>query len=232
MGVFLVVACAVAALLAVGQVTLLLLPRARRIVGARRPPTNPSTRHVQGSRTKPRAVRRFGTVVRVAEGAALGLLVAATLAVGLVVFGPRLLPYQALVVRSGSMSPAIPTGSLVLYHKVPSSSVHPGQVILYNEPHDPGVSITHRVVRLVDTSSGRYFVTKGDANGTPDPWQVAARGAGWIVVWHVPDVGYALVALQSTPARLLLVTVPAFLLGALLLLETWMPGRPSATEAS
>ena len=43
--------------------------------------------------------------------------------------GPRFLPYQALIVRSGSMSPAIPTGSVVVYSKAQASQLHVGQII-------------------------------------------------------------------------------------------------------
>ena len=45
--------------------------------------------------------------------------IAAIIAVALlaVTVGPKVFPYQALVVRSGSMSPTIPTGSIVFYQQ-------------------------------------------------------------------------------------------------------------------
>ncbi len=46
-------------------------------------------------------------------------------------------------------------------------------------------------------------------------------GKGWIARFHVPSVGYALVYLQSTLARLLLLVIPAILLGAITLFEIW-----------
>jgi hypothetical protein len=30
------------------------------------------------------------------------------------------------------------------------------------------------------SATGRYFVTKGDANGAPDDWRVPAVGTGWV----------------------------------------------------
>ena len=151
------------------------------------------------------------------------LVVAGLVVLGLlaVTVGPRFLPYQALIVRSGSMSPAIPTGSIVFYRKIDSSNVKVGDVIVFAKPGDPSEKVTHRVYRIGTGPTGRYFITKGDANGTPDDWQVPAVGTGWIAAFHLPTVGYALVYLQSTLARLLLLVIPAILLGGITLYEIW-----------
>jgi signal peptidase len=135
--------------------------------------------------------------------------------------GPRFLPYQALVVRSGSMSPTIPTGSVVFYRKVASSQVKVGDVIVFNAPGHDGLRVTHRVHAIRTGANGRYFITKGDANAAPDDWHVPAVGTGWVETAHVPEVGYLLYALQSTVARLLLLVIPALVLGAITLREVW-----------
>jgi signal peptidase len=149
---------------------------------------------------------------------AAGLIVLGLLAITI---GPRFLPYQALIVRSGSMSPTIPTGSIVFYTKIDSSKVKVGDVIVFQKPGSTNEKVTHRVYKIGQGATGRYFITKGDANGTPDDWQVPAVGTGWIARFHVPTVGYALVDLQSTLARLLLLVIPAILLGAITLYEIW-----------
>jgi signal peptidase I len=163
------------------------------------------------------------------------LLVVVTLVVILLVaitVGPRVFPYQALVVRSGSMSPAIPTGSIVFYRSVASDKVKVGDVIVFNEPGETNKKVTHRVYQISTDATGRYFTTKGDANGTPDDWRVPAVGKGWIAVFHIPVVGYVLYDLQSTLARLLLLLVPAVLLGAITLYEIWHDrGKPRGTPA-
>lgn len=148
---------------------------------------------------------------------------AAVVVVGLlaVTVGPRFLPYQALVVRSGSMAPAIPTGSIVFYNKVNASKVKVGQVIVFNRPGSQNEKVTHRVYKIATGATGRYFITKGDANGVPDDWQVPAVGTGWVAKFHIPTVGYALADLQSTTARLLLLLIPALLLGLITLYEIW-----------
>jgi signal peptidase len=160
----------------------------------------------------------------------LAMIAAGLVVLGLVAItiGPRFLPYQALIVRSGSMSPTIPTGSIVFYTKIPSSKVKVGNVIVFSKPGDPSEKVTHRVYQIGQNATGPYFITKGDANGTPDDWRVPAVGTGWIARFHLPSVGYALVYLKSTLARLLLLVIPAILLGAITLYEIWQDrGRGS-----
>lgn len=151
------------------------------------------------------------------------MLAAGVVAVGLfaITVGPRFLPYQALIVRSGSMAPTIPTGSIVFYKKKDASKVKVGDVIVFGRPGVPNEKVTHRVVKIGKSSTGRYFITKGDANGTPDDWQVPAVGTGWVSAFHIPTIGYALVDLQSTIGRLLLLIIPALALGAITLYEIW-----------
>jgi signal peptidase len=163
------------------------------------------------------------------------LLGVATLLVLTLLFlnvGPRLFPYQALIVRSGSMAPTIPTGSLNLYRKVNADQLHVGQIILFTDPLDPSVQITHRIYAIQGGAQGRYFITKGDANAVPDNWQVPAVGSGWTVFWHVPDVGYALSALESTDARVVLIGVPIFLLLVLEVRDRTRKKRPRGRHST
>ena len=157
---------------------------------------------------------------RMAAAGVVGLLAVTML---LVSVGPRFLPYQSLVVRSGSMSPNIPTGSLVLYHRAAATQIKVGDVIVFAKPGSADEKVTHRVYRIVEGPNGRYFETKGDANGAPDAWRIAATGTGWVAFAHVPDVGYVLGYLQTGAARMLLIVIPALLLGALTLVEIWRP---------
>jgi signal peptidase I len=143
--------------------------------------------------------------------------------------GPRVLPYQALVVRSGSMSPTIPTGSIVFYRKIDAAKVKVGQVIVFNRPGVAGERVTHRVVKIGTGPTGKYFETKGDANASPDDWRIPAVGTGWRATFHVPKIGYLLADLQSTTARLLLLLIPALGLGIITLSEMWRERKRGAS---
>jgi signal peptidase I len=151
------------------------------------------------------------------------LAFAAIVVIGLLALtvGPRIFPYQALVVRSGSMAPTIPTGSVVFYHRLAASKVKVGQIIVFDRPGQAGERVTHRVYKISSDATGRYFQTKGDANGSPDNWRVPAVGNGWVAGFHVPIAGYVLYDLQSTTARLLLLLIPALGLGLITVTEIW-----------
>ena len=169
-----------------------------------------------GTTRQPSLPRLAAKVASLLVMAALGAVVLGLLAVSV---GPRFLPYQALVVRSGSMAPAIPTGSIVFYHQVAAANIKVGDIVAFSKPGEPSERVTHRVFKIGVGSSGRYFKTKGDANAIPDDWRVPAVGKGWVASFHVPYAGYALADLQSTTARLLLLAVPALLLGLITFYE-------------
>jgi signal peptidase len=183
--------------------------------------TSPTTPPSGSERAVTPEPSRAGVAVRVVGW--LLMILAGLVVLGLlaVTVGPRFLPYQALVVRSGSMSPGIPTGSIVFYRKTTAAKVKAGDIIVFAKPGDAQERVTHRVVQVKTGPAGRYFVTKGDANGTPDDWRVPAVGTGWVASFHVARAGYALVYMRSTFARLLLLVFPAILLGAITLYEIW-----------
>ncbi|MGH3009786.1 MAG: signal peptidase I [Gaiellaceae bacterium] len=138
-----------------------------------------------------------------------------------ITIGPRLFSYQALVVRSGSMAPTIPVGSIVFYRPIAADQVKVRDIIVFSEPGQPNTKVTHRVVGIGTGPTGRYFLTKGDANGGQDDWHIPAVGTGWKDVFHVPYVGYILFDIQSTYGRLLLLLVPAAVLALITLWEIW-----------
>ncbi|HVU76160.1 MAG TPA: signal peptidase I [Gaiellaceae bacterium] len=179
--------------------------------------------------TTPVKSRQFDLAAKIASWVLVALAAIVAVALLAVTVGPRVLPYQALVVRSGSMSPTIPTGSIVFYHKVAAAKVKVGDVIVFQKPGQTNEKVTHRVFKISNGADGRYFTTKGDANGAPDDWRVPAVGEGWVASFHIPTIGYALAGLESTLGRLLLLAVPAALLGLITLYEIWRDrGRKEA----
>jgi signal peptidase len=125
--------------------------------------------------------RRIVTAVLVALAAGvLGLL-------ALTVLLPRLASGAALTVRSGSMSPALGVGDLVIDRHVDPGTLRVGDIATYEQPS--GVLITHRIVAIRGTGTSRSFTFRGDANPVADPSRVPAdaiRGELW---FSVPYVG-------------------------------------------
>jgi hypothetical protein len=54
---------------------------------------------------------------------------------------------------------------------------------------------------------------------------VPGTGNGWRYAFAIPQLGYALSALQSDIGRMVLLVIPTFLLVGLLLVEIWLPAR-------
>jgi signal peptidase I len=161
--------------------------------------------------------------------ALLGLVVAVIL---LISVGPRVLPYETFFVRSGSMEPTIETGSMIFLTKVDASDLDKGDIITFDRPDKPGTLVTHRIFSVETNDQGRFFRTKGDANGTPDPWSVPASGTGWRYSFNIPKVGFVFGYLGTARARFALLAIPAVLLGALSLVDIWRPAPAAPASRS
>ena len=161
----------------------------------------------------PETKRGLGGTVREAAlttGALLGLICVAA-AVAAVVFG-----ITPLVFRSGSMEPAIDTGSLALAQTVPAVDVGVGDVI--SVVRTDGTNITHRVADIVDVNGNTAeLVLKGDANDVADPDTYIITDADRVVV-HVPYMGY-FVTWLNTPYAWGIGTI----LSTSLILTAWRP---------
>jgi signal peptidase len=117
------------------------------------------------------------------------------------VVGPRLYPFESFYVRSGSMSPTVPVGALVIATRAPAAQLGRGDVIVFRRPGRPGTMIVHRIYAVVQTPTGRVFMTKGDANGGPDDWEVAATGDGWRAEYSIARAGFMVGWLHAALSR-------------------------------
>jgi signal peptidase I len=119
--------------------------------------------------------------------------------------------WKALTVPTSSMSPAIQPGSLVLMHSVPNSELRVGDVITYANPQKPGTTITHRITDKYNINGNvPAFITKGDANTSPDQPIVGGMVKGK-VIWTVPIIGKWLEWTKTWAGVALLVYLPALI---------------------
>lgn len=109
---------------------------------------------------------------------------------------PRIFGCQIYTVVSGSMEPAIPTGSIVYVKNVEASEIDQGEVIAFYSDHDTGAIITHRVVKNQVVSG--EFITKGDANEKEDVTPVDYDRLIGKVVFSMPVLG-SLLAIVAEP---------------------------------
>src|SRR5205085_788492 len=73
-------------------------------------------------------------------------------------------------------------------------------------------------------------VTKGDANTGVERWKVSADGTLGRVEYHVWHLGYLLYWMRGPLGRILLVVLPALLLGVYELIRIWRPREQSDTD--
>jgi signal peptidase len=132
---------------------------------------------------------------------------------------PRLFGYETLVVLSGSMGDAAPTGSVVVGRRTPAEDVEVGDVILMRREAQPPV--LHRVIEKVRRDGETVVRTKGDANPRPDPDLYVLRGSTTTPALVVPYGGYLLGYASTRVGWLLLVVLPMTVLCALRLVALW-----------
>lgn len=108
---------------------------------------------------------------------------------GMLIFCLQLLGIRADIVMSGSMEPALKTGSLVFtntHEKEPET----GEIITFQVGNS---RVTHRLIRI---EKGCY-VTKGDSNDWEDSSLVYRDQMIGTVLFSIPYLGYAAAFLKT-----------------------------------
>jgi len=144
------------------------------------------------------------------------VLIVATGLVAALVVVPKVMGGMSLTVLTGSMEPRIKPGDIVVTRGVDVASaanLSIGDVITFLPYPDDPTLVTHRIIGKSVNSSGKSFITQGDANNAPDTWgpvhdfQVRGQLAyvvpkiGWLRHWTghagpwlLPAVGAVLIA--------------------------------------
>lgn len=129
--------------------------------------------------------------------------------------------FRIFVITSGSMEPAIKSGSMIITQ--PQARYHHGQVITFyveksthqafqDSSKNNLVIVTHRVVSSLISNGQRSYITQGDANSYPDKTAVSQQyviGRVWLVI---PFVGIFLIWIYSKLGFYFLVLLPVSLI--------------------
>ena len=137
--------------------------------------------------------RLLGLIARVGQLALWALLLGFLVLVAI----PRFTPFDVLVVRGGSMEPAIHLGSVVIVDRGARAPAV-GSIVSFHDP-EAGI-VTHRVVAL----NGSGYVTKGDANRAQDATRRTPADVYGTAVLSVPLAGFVIHTLQQPVAFLVL----------------------------
>jgi signal peptidase len=143
----------------------------------------------------------FNTIyyVLVAGMVTVALLLLATLA-------PIPGNFKVKIVKSGSMEPAIMTGSIVVDEA--ASAYNVGDVITFGPESATQIPTTHRIV-AISAAPDPVYTTKGDANDAADVSVTHLSDIHGKVILTVPCLGYILSFARTTLGFALIVGVPA-----------------------
>ena len=126
---------------------------------------------------------------------------------------PRAFGYEIYTVISGSMEPAIPTGSLVYVKYVQPESVQTDDVIAFYGTDADGSIVTHRVVS--NSAAMGNFITKGDANAENDMHPIPYDNYIGKVQRTIPKLGGIFQTITGTQGKI----AAASMIGLAIVLE-------------
>jgi signal peptidase I len=139
------------------------------------------------------AVKFTGVVAaRAYMGVIIGLI--------LLSVAPLLVQWHPTIVTSGSMEPNVMTGDIIAAEPVSQDSlkaggVTVGQVLLADNPAQPGHLYTHRITRILPDNAG--YITKGDANVKEDATPLPIKNVVGIEKLRVPYAGLPIQKLRN-----------------------------------
>jgi signal peptidase len=164
-----------------------------------------------------RALRRSYDVMTTLLSIVIAMVGALALVISIATHHARygqytVLGHPVLVVLSGSMSPAIRTGDLIVDSRVnaaQAASLGVGQIATFATAPGSTTYITHRIIRVVHGADGAVgYVTKGDANPSADTPPRAASLVVGVFDHKIPRGGYLLDSLHRPLVLALLVASP------------------------
>jgi signal peptidase I len=200
------------------------LTRRPRPQPARSAPSPPGTPGVG------RGILRVGRRV---AGALSSLALAAAIVVLLAIgVAPHIFGFRTVTMLSGSMSPLIRPGDVIIDTPEPLAAVKVGQIITFHTPTATGYVDSHRVIQVQHQKDGAVLIrTKGDANKSPDAWVAELHGrTAWRERFVIRHLGYLIHLLRGPAIHVLLLwIVPALLVGWALV-TIWR--RPASSEAA
>ena len=125
----------------------------------------------------------------------LPLVIPTLMIVLLVYFTSGYFRFHAIAIASGSMSPNINKGDVVVIEKTHDyQNIDIGQVIAYKKGN---IVVVHRLIKKINVDGKYYFYTKGDANADADNYYITEDAIIGIVNIKIPIIGYPTVWINS-----------------------------------
>lgn len=141
-------------------------------------------------------------ITKIAGWVVTGIIVLFLAGLAFIHFSPG---YSFSLVRSGSMTPTIRVGDMIVTRPAVKAAVHPGTIVMYQHA---SALITHRVLSV----NGDTVTTKGDALQHPDAWTVYASDVKGIYLFKIPYLGYAINFARTKLGWFLVIIIPVLII--------------------
>lgn len=116
--------------------------------------------------------------------------------------GPKI-----LAVLSGSMEPAIHTGSVVVIR--PEAQYKVDDVVTFGKNTKKDIPTTHRIVSSRVQDGVMVFKTQGDANNSFDNIEIQQNDIHGKVLFSIPFMGYVIDFVRQPAGLVLVIVIPA-----------------------
>lgn len=119
--------------------------------------------------------------------------------------------FSAYVIISPSMVPTIKVEDAVIIRRVEADEIQKGDIITFTSTDSryAGITVTHRVVEVIQTSKGKYmYRTKGDNNNAEDPTLVSSEYVSGKVILRIPKIGYIQYFLSQAYGWIIAIVIP------------------------
>ena len=102
--------------------------------------------------------------------------------------------YQMIAIASNSMEPLYERGDAIIFERIDKNDIETGDIIVFKKDN---IILAHRVVRVREDYTKKYFYTKGDANKSVDSGYVVEDAVLGVVRNVVKFIGYPTVWLNE-----------------------------------
>ncbi|MFZ6991226.1 S24/S26 family peptidase [Curtobacterium sp. RRHDQ66] len=148
---------------------------------------------VRGGRTPHDAVRDVVDWGRVVVATLARGIVATVLGLALWAAAPAVIGWHPTTVMTGSMEPRLAPGDVVVSRPVAQAEIRLGQILLADDPDQPGHLRMHRFVKAGPDDT---LITKGDANPQRDSSAIERSAVHGVAFLRIPVIGAPIVWLR------------------------------------
>lgn len=108
-----------------------------------------------------------------------------------------LFKYRTLVIATGSMTPNINKGDMVIIENITEEekkNLSVGDIIAFKMDSK---TVVHRIINKINTSSGVFYSTKGDNNNSPDGYLLDIDNIVGLEKFRIRYIGYPTIAIYD-----------------------------------